>query len=76
MTEDERLREIIRLLYQYSARPPLKFPTDAEIPILAGRILKAVKGPTSLWIKWGKDREEIVKRPPISGSHSTIYGRP
>ena len=62
MTEDERLHEIVLLLYQYSARPPLKFPTDAEIPKLARRILDKVDGPTSLWTKWGKDREEIAKR--------------
>jgi hypothetical protein len=62
MTEDERVHEIVRILYQYSARPPLKFPTEAEIPNLAKKILKAARGPTSLWTKWGKDREEVVAR--------------
>jgi len=62
MTEDERLHEIVRILCQYSARPPLKFPTEAEIPNLAKKILKTACGPTSLWTKWGKDREEVVNR--------------
>jgi hypothetical protein len=62
MAEDERLHEIIRMLYQYSARPPLKFPAEAEIPNLARKILKTACGPTSLWTKWGKDREEVVNR--------------
>jgi hypothetical protein len=62
MAEDERLHEIIRMLYQYSDRPPLKFPAEAEIPNLARKILKTACGPTSLWTKWGKDREEVVNR--------------
>jgi hypothetical protein len=62
MAEDERLHEIVRLLHQYSARPPLKFPTDAEIPKLARRLFDTINGPMSLWTKWGKDREEIVNR--------------
>jgi hypothetical protein len=53
---------IIRLLHQYSARPPLKFPTNAETPELARKILNTVDGPRSLWVKWGKDREAIVNR--------------
>jgi hypothetical protein len=47
---------------QYSARPPLKFPTDAEIPKLARRLLDTIDGPMSPWSKWGKDREEIARR--------------
>jgi hypothetical protein len=62
MAEDERLHQIVSLLYQYSARPPLKFPTDAEIPKLARKLLDTIDGPMSPWTKWGKDREEIVKR--------------
>ena len=62
MTEDELMHEIVRILYQYSARPPLKFPTEAEIPNLAKKILKMARGPTSLWTKWEKDREEVVAR--------------
>jgi hypothetical protein len=62
MAEDERLHQIVRLLNQYSARPPLKFPTDAEIPKLARKLLDTIDGPMSFWNKWGKDREEIVKR--------------
>jgi hypothetical protein len=62
MTEDQRFHEIIRLLHQYSARPPLKFPTDAELPALAKKILKAATGPTSLWAKWDKDRDELARR--------------
>ena len=62
MTKDERVHEIVRILYQYSARPPLKFPTEAEIPNLAKKILQTALGPTSLWTKWGKDREEVVAR--------------
>ena len=32
MRDDERLHDVIRMLYEYSARPPLKFPSEAEIP--------------------------------------------
>jgi hypothetical protein len=62
MTEDERVHGIVRILYQYSARTPLKFPTEAEIPNLAKKILKTARRPTWLWTKWGKDREEVVNR--------------
>ena len=62
MAEDERLHEIIRMLHQYSARAPLKFPTEAEIPKLGQKILDTACGPTSLWTKWSKDREELVSR--------------
>jgi hypothetical protein len=62
MPEDERYYEIIRILHQYSARPLLKFPNEAEIPALAKKILKAAIGPISLWAKWDKDREELARR--------------
>ena len=62
MTEDDKLHEIARILYEYSARPPLKFPSEAEIPKLAKKILNTAYGPTSLWTKWDKDREELVSR--------------
>ena len=62
MSDQERLYEIIQLLHQYSARPPLKFPTDAEIPKIARMILNVADGPRTLWQKWGDDREEIISR--------------
>ncbi|WP_075632293.1 hypothetical protein [Novacetimonas hansenii] len=62
MSDEQRLHEIIYLLRQYSARPPLKFPTEAEIPKLARRILETAKGPKSLWTKWSSDREDVIKR--------------
>lgn len=62
MREDDRLHDIIRLLHEYSARPPLKVPSEAEIPKIVRRILDAAYGPKSLWTKWDKDREEIISR--------------
>jgi hypothetical protein len=62
MAEDDRLYQIAGLLREYSARPPLKFPSEAEIPKLAKRILDSATVPTGLWTKWDKDREEIARR--------------
>ena len=62
MAEDERLNDVIRVLQQYSTRPPLKFPTEAEIPKLARKILDLVDGPALLWTKWSKDRAELANR--------------
>ncbi len=62
MPDDERLYDVIRLLNQYSARPPLKFPNEAEIPAVAKQILKAIDGPRSLWKKWSAEREELANR--------------
>jgi hypothetical protein len=62
MRDDERLHDVIRMLYEYSARPPLKFPSEAEIPKIGCKILDAAYGPKSLWTKWDKDREEIIGR--------------
>ncbi len=62
MAEDERLHDVVRLLSRYSARPPLKFPNDAEIPAIAKQILKAIDGPRSLWKKWSAEREELANR--------------
>ena len=62
MSDEEKLRDIVRMLQHYSARPPLKFPSEAEIPALAKKILQAVRGPTSIWTKWTDDREEVAKR--------------
>lgn len=62
MTEDERLHDITLMLYEYSAHPALKFPSELEIPKIAKKILKAACGPMALWTKWDKDREELVSR--------------
>lgn len=62
MTEDDRLRDVIRLLLEHSARPPLKFPSETEIPKIARKIMEAANGPKSLWSKWGAEREEIATR--------------
>ena len=62
MTEDDRLRYVIHLLLEHSARPPLKFPSEAEIPKIARKIMEAATGPRSLWSKWGAEREEIAPR--------------
>jgi hypothetical protein len=62
MRDEDRLHDVIRMLYEYSARPPLKFPSEAEIPKIARKILDAAYGPKSLWTKWDKDREEIIGR--------------
>jgi hypothetical protein len=62
MTEDERLHHVIYLLREHSARPALKFPSEAEIPKIARRIFEAATGPKSLWTKWGPERDEIATR--------------
>jgi len=62
MAEDDRLHELNRLLREYSARPPLQFPSEAEIPKLAKRLLEAAIGPAALWTKWDKEREGIARR--------------
>ena len=62
MRDDDRLHDVIRMLYEYSARPPLKFPSEAEILKIARKIFDVAYGPKSLWTKWDKDREEIISR--------------
>jgi hypothetical protein len=62
MTEEERLHDIVTILYQYSARPPLKLPNESEIPKIARRLLDVARGPKSLWTKWSKEREDVAQR--------------
>ncbi len=62
MAEDDRIHEIMRMLYVFSARPPLKFPSEAEIPQIARRLFEAARGPKSLWTKWSKERDDIAQR--------------
>lgn len=65
MTDEERLSEITRILYEYSNRPPLKFPLESAIPKIARRLLDTARGPSSLWTKWDKDREAVAQRAAI-----------
>ena len=65
MTDEERLSEIRRILYEYSNRPPLKFPLESAIPKIARRLLDTARGPSSLWTKWDKDREAVAQRAAI-----------
>ncbi|MGC5198380.1 hypothetical protein [Aphanothece microscopica] len=65
MTDEERLSEIRRILYEYSNRPPLKFPVESAIPKIARRLLDTARGPSSLWTKWDKDREAVAQRAAI-----------
>jgi hypothetical protein len=47
MTDEERLSEIRRLLYEYSNRPTLKFPAESAIPKIAQRLLDVARGPST-----------------------------
>jgi len=62
MAENEQLHAVIRILQKYSARPPLKFSSAAEVPEIARKILDATYLPKSLWTKWDKNREELIGR--------------
>ncbi len=44
MRDDERLHDVIRMLYEYSARPPLKFPSKQKsqrLPAKSSMLLMA-----------------------------------
>lgn len=62
MRDDDRLRAIKHLLFNYARSPSLRHIRDPHmINVLANEIMRVVDGRHSVWLKWDEQREALVK---------------